>query len=172
MIMKLSPTYKMPFKRRRLGKTDYAKRLRLLTSKKPRLVVRRSLNYITAQVVEFDKKGDKTIAAAASSELKKMGWSFACDNLPAAYLTGLMIGIKAMKKGIKEVVLDTGLYASTKGSRIYAVAKGVKDSGLNINVGEDVLPSGERIKGEHIAAQEKFKSLPQEFEKILNKIRG
>jgi len=162
----------MPFKRRRLGKTDYANRLRLLSSKKPRLVLRRSLKYITAQIIEFDKKGDKALVTASSKELKKMGWSFACDNLPASYLTGLMIGSKAAKKGIKDVVLDAGLYLSTKGSRIYAAAKGAIDAGLNIRIGEDILPSEERIRGEHIATQEKFKSLPQEFEKIREKIKG
>jgi large subunit ribosomal protein L18 len=37
------PTYKMPFRRRREGKTNYTKRLKLLLSRKPRLVVRKSL---------------------------------------------------------------------------------------------------------------------------------
>jgi large subunit ribosomal protein L18 len=143
-----------------------------LSSKKPRLVVRRSLNYITAQIIEFDIKGDKTLVTASSKELKKMGWKFSCDNLPAAYLTGLLIGNKAVKKGIKEAVLDTGLYMSTKGSRIYSAAKGAVDAGLNVSVNEEILPSEERIRGDHIAVQEKFKSLPQEFEKIKGKIKS
>jgi len=159
----------MPFKRRRLGKTDYNKRLRLLTSKKPRLVVRRSLNYITAQIVEAGKEGDKTIVAASSKELKKLGWQFACDNIPASYLAGLLVGSKAVKKGVKEAVLDAGLYTSTKGSRIYATVKGAKDAGLNVAVSEEVFPSEERISGKHV---EKFKSMPQEFEKMKGKIRG
>jgi large subunit ribosomal protein L18 len=161
----------MPFKRRRLGKTDYKKRLKLLLSKKPRLVVRKSLKYIRAQVVEFDKAGDKTLIVASSEELRKLGWKFAYDNLPAAYLTGLLVGKKAVKKGIKEVVLDTGLYASTAGNRVYAAVKGVVDAGLKIPVAENVLPNEERIKGLHIASYlEKFKNLPEEFEKIKQKI--
>jgi large subunit ribosomal protein L18 len=169
--MKLSPTYKMQFKRRMEGRTDYASRLKLLYSKKPRLVVRRSLKYIKTQIVEFDKIGDKTLVAASSEELKEMGWKFACDNLPAAYLVGLLIGKKAQKKGIKEVVLDSGLYYSTKGSRIYAVVKGVVDSGVKIPVSEEIFPNEERIKGFHIAKYlERATSLPKEFEKIKEKV--
>ena len=165
----MKPTYTMPFKRRREGKTNYQKRLRLLLSKKPRLVVRKSLKYICTQIVQFEKIGDKTLAAASSQELKKLGWKFACDNLPAAYLTGLLIGKKAAKNKIKEAVLDSGLYPSTKGSRIYAVLKGAVDSDLKVSYDEKILPSEERIKGLHI---QKFKDLPQEFEKIKQKILG
>ena len=169
--MKLSPTFKMPFRRRREGKTNYKKRLKLLLSKRPRLVVRKSLKYIRAQIVEFDKKGDKTLVSAFSKELKKLGWKYACDNLPAAYLTGLLIGKRALEKGISEAVLDMGLYPSTKGSRIYACVKGALDAGLKIPCSEEVLPSEERIKGMHIANYlEKFKDLPEEFEKIKEKI--
>jgi len=163
----------MPFKRRKLGKTDYKKRLGLLLSKKPRLVVRKSLKYIRVQIVEFAKEGDKTLASASSKELKKFGWKFAFDNLPAAYLTGLLIGKKSLEKGIKEAVLDLGLYPSTKGSRIYVVVKGAKDAGLKVPVSEEVLPSEERTKGLHIANYlEKFKDLPEEFDRIKQKILG
>jgi large subunit ribosomal protein L18 len=171
--MKLKPTYKMPFRRRREGKTDYKKRLKLLLSKKPRLVVRKSLKYIRAHIVEFDKKGDRTLAFAFSKELKKFGWNYACDNLPASYLTGLLIGKRALEKGIKEAVLDLGLSPSTKGSRIYACVKGALDAGLKVKVSEKVLPSEERIRGLHIASYlPKFKNIAQDFESIKRKILG
>lgn len=163
----------MPFKRRRLFKTDYKKRLKLLLSKKPRLVVRKSLNYITAQIIEFSEKGDKTLVAATSKELRKLGWNFTCDNLPAAYLTGLLVGKRALAKGVQEAILDSGLYPSTKGSRIYAVVKGAVDAGMKVPHSEEILPSQERIYGRHIASyKEKFKNLPEEFEKIKQKIFG
>lgn len=169
--MKLKPTYRMPFKRRRLGKTNYKKRLKLLLSKKPRLVVRRSLKYIRAQIIEFDPKGDRTLVSASSQELKKFGWNFAFDNLPASYLTGLIIGKKALAKKIKEAVLDIGLYSATKGARVFALVKGAIDAGLKVPCSEEVFPSEERISGKHIANyQEKFKNLPEEFEKIKEKI--
>jgi len=169
--MKHTPTYTMPFKRRRVGKTDYKNRLKLLRSKKPRLVVRRSSKYITAQIINFDKAGDRTVAAATSKELRKMGWKFSTDNLPASYLTGLIIAKKAEKKGVKEAILDAGLYTSTKGNRIYGVVKGAIDGGLKIPVDEGILPTEDRIKGTHIAnAQEKFKQLPYEVDRIKGKI--
>ena len=171
--MKLKPTYKMQFKRRRLGKTNYKKRLSLLKSKKPRLVVRKSLNYIRAQIVEFDKAGDKTLAYVSSKDLKKLGWQFACDNLPAAYLTGLMVGKKAVEKGIKEAIVDMGLYSSTKGNKIYAVVAGARNGGLNVSINETIIPSEDRIKGLHIAKYlERFKILPEKFEEIKKRIGG
>jgi len=163
--MKFIPTYTMPFKRRREGKTDYKRRLKLLTSKKPRLVVRKSLKYLTASIVEFSEEGDKILTTASSKELKKMNWKFATDNLPAAYLTGLILGKKAAKINVKEVVLDAGLNPSTKGSRIYALAKGVLDSGIKVPISEEVFPSEDRIKGKHIN-----EDVPQEFEKIKGKL--
>ena len=167
--MKLSPTYRAPFKRRRLGKTDYQKRLKLLLSKKPRFVVRRSLRYIIAQIVEFDKKGDKTILSANSRQLKKLGWSFPCDNLPAAYLTGLALGKQATKNKITEVVLDSGLYSSTKGNRIYAAVKGALDAGLKVPCSEEILPTEDRFSGKHI---QKFKDLHTTFQHLKKKISG
>lgn len=163
--MKMIPTYTMPFKRRREGKTDYRRRLKLLSSKKPRLVVRKSLKYLTASIVEFSEKGDKTLATASSKELKKMNWKFATDNLPAAYLTGLILGKKAAKANIKEAVLDIGLNTSTKGNRIFALAKGVLDSGIKLPLSEEVIPSEDRIRGVHISEE-----VAQEFEKIKGKL--
>ena len=161
----------MHFKRRREGKTNYSRRLKLLKSGKPRLVVRKTLNYIRAQVIGFEMIGDKTLAAADSKELKKHGWNFACDNLPAAYLTGMLLGKKAASKGIEQAILDSGLVKSTKGSKIYAAVKGAIDAGLDIPIDEEVLPDENRIKGMHIAGHvEKFKNMPVEFEKIKQKI--
>lgn len=164
---KLSPRYRMPFKRRREGKTDYRKRLRLLYSKKPRVVYRKTLKYIIGQIVEYHAKGDKTLVGVTSKALKKFGWKFACDNTPAAYLTGLLLGKKALEKGLKEAVLDIGLYHSTKGGRMYAFAKGVLDAGLSIAVDEKMFPSDDRIKGKHISDE-----IEKSVEEIKNKILG
>ena len=163
--MKLSPKYRMQFKRRRLGKTDYKKRLKLLSSDRPRLVIRKSLRYITAQIVNFDKKGDKVFATVTSKQLKKLDWKFSCDNLPASYLTGLLIGKVAQAKKISGVVLDSGVYDSTKGNRIYAAVKGAVDAGLKVSIGEEVLPSEDRIKGKHIS-----EGMVKDFERVKQKI--
>lgn len=171
---KLSPTYKIPFRRRREGRTDYKKRLKLLLSGKHRLVVRRSLKYIIAQLVRYEQgKSDITITSITSRELKKFNWKYACDNLPSAYLTGLLIGKKALEKGVKEAVLDIGLYSAKKGTRVFAVAKGAIDAGLKIPISEEIFPSEERVKGKHIADfLPKFKDITEDFEKIKNKIIG
>jgi large subunit ribosomal protein L18 len=152
------------FKRRTEKKTNYVKRIALLKSEKTRLVIRKSLSNISIQFINFKSSGDETMACANSTELKKIGWN-RTGNVPAAYLTGLLAGKKAKTKNIKEAVLDMGLQTSTKGSRIYAALKGVLDAGINVPHSKDILPSDERIRGEHIS-----KDLAKLFEDVKNKI--
>ena len=142
----------IPHRRRREQRTDYKQRLRLLKSRKPRLVVRSAGNSIVCQIILHDSKGDKTLASATSLELKKHGWKGHTGNLPAAYLTGFLCGHKAKKHKVKEAILDMGLHISVKGSRVYASLKGAIDSGLDIPHSADILPSEDRIKGAHISA--------------------
>ncbi|MFH0928779.1 MAG: 50S ribosomal protein L18 [Candidatus Aenigmatarchaeota archaeon] len=158
--------YLMPFKRRREKKTDYKKRLALLKSGSTRLVIRKSLSNITVQFVSYVPEGDKTLVCAFSTELKKFGWE-KNGNVPAAYLTGLLAGKKAKEKKIESAVLDTGLQSSTKGSRIYAALKGVLDSGVSVPHSEEILPSEDRIKGQHISDD-----TVKKFEEAKKKIVG
>ena len=144
-------TYNVQFRRKREGKTNYKKRLKLLQTDKPRLVIRPFLKNIIAQVVEYHPKGDKIVVSAYSRELDEFGWKFNKGNIPAAYLTGLLSGQKAKDKGIKQVVLDIGLASPIKGSRIFACLKGVIDAGVEVPFSEDILPKEDRIKGSHIA---------------------
>jgi large subunit ribosomal protein L18 len=162
---KISPTYRIHFRRRREGKTNYKKRLKLLLSEKPRLVYRKTLKYIIGQIINFDKKGDVTLVGITSKILKKYGWKFACDNTPATYLTGYLLGKMALSKGIKEAVLDIGLYTSTKGGRMYAFAKGAIDAGLNVPCDEEMFPSEDRIKGLHISEE-----VAKNFEEVKKNI--
>lgn len=149
--MKKSKTYTLQFRRKKEGKTNYRKRLKMLKSNKLRLVVRKSLNNISAQIVEYHPKGDKIIKYAHSTELKKFGWKQNRGNLPSAYLVGLLIGKKAKENGIKEAIADIGLNKTVKGSRIYTLLKGALDGGLNIPCSPDILPKNERIRGMHIS---------------------
>jgi len=149
--MATGPTYIVKFRRRRKNITDYRKRLKLLKSKKPRLVVRRFLNNIITQITLYNEKGDKTLLTIHSKILeKKYGWKGHRGNLPTAYLVGLLAGLEAKKKGIEEAILDIGRFRSTKGNALYAALKGVIDAGLNIPYNEEILPPEDRIKGEHI----------------------
>ena len=151
-MKKNQKTQKIQFKRKVEGRTNYRKRLKLIASYKPRLVVRKTSRNIIAQIIEFNPKGDHVISSAYSKELQKLGWKFSRNNLPAAYLTGLLCGAKAMKKNIKEAILDIGLNTPINRSIIYAVLKGALDSNLKIPYSKEVLPDEKRISGEHIVA--------------------
>ena len=144
--------YELKFKRRREGKTNYQKRLKLLLSRKPRVVVRRSLNNIRVQVEEYSPKGDVVKASAVSNEIRKTGWKFSTDSTPAAYLTGFLCGLRAKQAGVKEAIFDQGLYRPISGSRLYAAVKGLIDAQLPVPASAESFPKEERIKGSHIAA--------------------
>lgn len=159
-------------RRKREGKTNYKKRLKLLLSHKPRLVIRTSNSNTLIQIIDYDPKGDKTLVAAHSKELEALGWKFAKGNIPAAYLTGLLVGKKAKEKNIKEAVVDLGLSSPITGSRIFAALKGVADQGIDISFSKEILPSDDRIKGQHIAEYKSDKAdLPKVFEDIKSKIK-
>ncbi|TKJ17445.1 50S ribosomal protein L18 [Candidatus Woesearchaeota archaeon B3_Woes] len=160
---------RVEFRRKREGKTDYKKRLNLLLNEKPRLIIRKSLKNMTIQLIEYNEKGDKILVSADSKELeKKFEWKAGRTNLPAAYLTGYLVGKKAAKKGIKCAILDIGLGKSIKGGRLYASLKGVLDAGLNVPCSEDIFPSEDAVKGVHIAnyAQKLIKE--GKYEKIFS----
>ncbi|MEM2971189.1 MAG: 50S ribosomal protein L18 [Candidatus Bathyarchaeia archaeon] len=144
--------YCVQFRRRREGKTDYRRRKALVLSGKPRLVARDTLKNVVAQIIVAKPSGDEVLASAHSRELTKtFGWKASRKNLPAAYLTGLLCGLKAASKGVKEAILDIGLHSPSKGARVFAVLKGVLDAGIDIPHSEEKLPDEKRIKGEHIA---------------------
>jgi large subunit ribosomal protein L18 len=142
--------YRVPPRRRREGKTDYQARKALVLSGKPRLVTRSTLKNVTAQIIVAKPYGDEVLAAAHSKELKKYGWKAPTGNVPAAYLTGLLCGLKAKAKGVSEAILDIGLVAPTKGSKLFAALSGVLDAGIDVPHDEEKIVK-ERIKGEHIA---------------------
>ncbi|MEM3526652.1 MAG: 50S ribosomal protein L18, partial [Candidatus Jordarchaeaceae archaeon] len=146
-------------RRRREQKTDYYLRRKLLVSRLPRLVVRRKANTISAQIIESLPQGDRVLVSAHSNELRKnYGWKGHGGNVPAAYLTGLLVGLKAQKKKIKKAILDIGLQPSVRHNSLYAVLKGALDGKLEIPHGEDILPDDSRVRGEHIAEYAKLLS--------------
>lgn len=148
--MKKGTIYNLEFKRKRKGLTNYRKRLKILLSRKLRLVIRRSLNNINATVVDYNNKGDIIKVASHSSSLKKFGWNHNTGNVPSSYLVGYLLGKKAKAAKLDEAVLDIGLQKSIKGSRIYAVLAGAVDAGLNVPHDKEILPDKKRITGEHI----------------------
>jgi large subunit ribosomal protein L18 len=164
------PRYRVPLRRRRKNKTDYRKRKILVTSKTPRFTVRASLKNMNTQVFHAHAKGDITLTTANSRELAEYGWKAHCGNIPAAYLTGLLMGFKAQSKGIDQVNPDIGLKRASLGSRVFAAIKGAVDSGLAVPCG-DVLPDESRIKGEHISsyARHLAEAEPELYERRFSK---
>ncbi len=161
---------KVPYKRKKEGKTDYKQRILLLKSRKLRLVIRKSLNNILLQIIEYSPDGDKILISTHSNQLKKFDWKFHKSNIPSAYLTGLLCGMKAKSKKIYEAVLDIGLSRNVKKTAIFAALKGVIDAGLKVSASEEVFPSEDRISGKHIADYKKNdiqKIFHQTKEKIL-----
>jgi len=136
-------------RRRKEAKTDYKSRFALLKSEKPRLVIRKTNNYIIAQIVTSAIAQDKVIASFSSKDLLRIGWpkekKGSLKSLPAGYLTGFMLG-KKISEDVKEVILDMGMNRNIHGSRIYAVLKGFVDAGITIPHNEKALPSDERLK--------------------------
>jgi large subunit ribosomal protein L18 len=138
-------------RRRREARTDYHQRLRLLKSGKPRLVARKSNKQVRAQLVVTGPQGDQTVAAAESTDLAEHGWEAPTGNMPAAYLTGLLAGLRAVEAGVEEAVLDIGLNSPTPGSKVFAIQEGAIDAGLEIPHNDSVLADWQRTRGEHIA---------------------
>lgn len=168
--MATNTNYSIKYRRRRENKTNYKKRLNLLKSKSIRLVIRPTNKYIIAQLVRFHSDGDKIICSANSKELKKLGWNISCSNTPAAYLTGFLCGLKAIK-AIKisdtDAILDIGIKISTKGSKIYASGKGAVDAGMKIPLSDEILPDEKRLKGGSIS-----EATIKIFEQTLNNIKN
>jgi len=161
-----SKTYTIAYRRKREGKTNYKKRLNLLKSGELRLVVRQSSNSVQVQLIEYVPAGDKVVASAHSKELQKYDWKHIKNNMPTAYLVGLLAGKKAVKAGIKKAILDIGFYKSAKGSKVYAVLKGIVDGGLEVPVKEEMFPKQERISGKHI--EDFYKKAQEDKEKFKN----
>lgn len=152
--MKQGPRYRVKPRRRREGKTDYRRRLRLLKSGQPRVVVRKSLKHVRVQFIEYQQGGDTVRASAVSSELvSSYGWKYATATAPAAYLTGLLAGKRAREKGMKDGVLDLGRHPPIRGGNVFAALKGVLDAGISVPHDEGTLPGEDRLKGNHVSKE-------------------
>ncbi len=155
------PSYRVYYRRRREGRTNYSKRLALIKSGKTRMVVRRSNKGVVVQFINFDPKGDRTILTVTGAHLSKQYKWPSKRNVWTAYLAGLMAGKLAQKKGVKEFVFDMGMYSPSKGSMIFAALKGAADAGLATSFDESMVPD--------IKPPEKYKTA---FEEAKSKIAG
>ncbi len=154
-------------RRRKEFKTDYGKRLDLLKSNRPRLVLRKTNKYITGQYVTSKETQDKVEMAVSSRDLTEYGWPKEFENslksIPAAYLTGYLIGKKITKEKKETPIADFGMMRAIKKSKLYSFMKGVVDSGVKIPHDPKVFPEEERVMG---------KNLKKDFTEFFNKIKS
>jgi large subunit ribosomal protein L18 len=170
-------------RRRREVRTDYHQRLRLLKSGKPRLVARVSNRHVRAQLVTPGPEGDETHAAASSEDLAEYGWEAPTGNLPSAYLTGYLLGSRALDAAQETAVLDIGLNTATPGNKVFAVQEGAIDAGMEVPHNESVLADWSRNRGEHIAdyaeqldeplygGEFDATELPEHFDSVLERLQ-
>jgi large subunit ribosomal protein L18 len=160
------PRYRVPFRRRREGKTDYRVRLALLRSGSERAVVRLSNHRVRVAIVRFDPTGDRVVAAADSSELGALAFpATSLASTPAAYLTAYLAGLRAKRAGASAAVLDLGAHRPSPGGRLAAALKGLLDAGVEVPHGEGGFPTVDRLNGSHLP-----KPLPEPVEAYKAKL--
>ncbi len=99
-------------------KTDRAKKVHG-TTERPRLAVKKSLRYISAQIID-DEKG-VTLAAAVSPKGES-------NNIETAKKTGVLLAQKAKAAGVTKLVFDRRKYLYH--GKIKALAEAVREGGL------------------------------------------
>ena len=165
-------SYLALFRRRREGKTNYRRRRKAVISKRLLLYVFISGKNTSIQVLRPLLGGDKVVASANSRELLKYGWKASQRSISGAYLTGLLLGLKALKGGVKDAILYTNVRAYHSGGRVTAAVKGIVDAGFKLPVDQASLPKVERISGVHVAkfATQLKESEPERYEARFSKL--
>ena len=141
--------YTSTFRRIRERKTNYRKREKLLIGKKDFVTVNVSDQNVSAQLIRPELLGDKVMASVHSNELLSYGWKGSRKNIPSCYLIGLLLGKKCIQKKITRAILYIGKRHFT--TKIAACLKGMSEAGLEMPFSEEILPTEERIQGNHIA---------------------
>lgn len=145
-------------KRRRQSKTDYLKRIKLLKSRKPRIVFRKTNKYIIAQYVISKEARDTVRIGINSKILLKYGWPKekigSLKSLPASYLTGYLMGKKILKNKLQEPIMDFGMIRTIHKTKVFAFLKGLIDSGVKIICKKEAFPKEDRIIKEDIKFKE------------------
>lgn len=94
------------------------------TAERPRLCVFRSLRHIYAQLIDDDRGHTLLGVSSLAPELKGLTGT----KTEVARAVGVLLGKKAVEKGIKTVVFDRGGYKYH--GRVKALADGAREAGL------------------------------------------
>ena len=142
-------SYVHTLKRIRTHKTNYRKRQALLVSKQDFVTIKITNQNVIAQVLKPEIRGDIVRVSTHSRELRRYGWKGSLNSLPACFLVGLVLGRKALEKGVDKAILYIGNKPFT--SRIAACMKGIVQAGINIPISSESYPTEHRLNGQHIA---------------------
>jgi large subunit ribosomal protein L18 len=115
--------------------------------------------------------GDKILVNSNSRQLSKdFGWNFYTGNLPSAYLTGYLCGLRAKKAEIDDAILDVGIFVHM--DQVKAAFKGFLDAGIVVPHDDEWFAEtmNDRISGTHIKAY--AEQLSSEDPEKYNKIFG
>ena len=96
------------------------------TAEMPRLNVYRSINEISAQLI--DDKAGRTLCSASSQEKALKDALAGKTKVEKALEVGKLLGERAKKVGVKKVVFDRSGYAYT--GRVKSLADGARSAGL------------------------------------------
>ncbi len=115
--------------------------------------------------------GDKLLAESFSKQLKSLvDWGFNTSNLPSAYLTGYLCGLRAKKAGITNAILDIGILVHD--NQVKAALSGFVDAGVEIPLNRKWFPEDieNRINGQHIQdyAELLTKENPKKYKKVFS----
>ena len=129
------------------------------SGERPRLALYRSLNHISAQVVD-DELG-RTIVSASTTEKDLRGPTG--GNIEAARRIGKAIAERALEKGIESVVFDRGGYLYH--GRIKALTEAAREAGLNKNEliaqAEEAAAAEANVAGETAGAEQAEEKKPR-----------
>ena len=101
--------------------------IRRTANGRPRLSVFRSSKHIYAQVID-DLKGE-TLASASSLEKGLRDGGKTGADVDAAQAVGKLLAERAVKNGVKEVIVDRGQYLFH--GRVKALADAAREGGLS-----------------------------------------
>lgn len=154
-------------RRRRENKTNYSKRLKLLKSDRPRLVMRKSNAYVSVQYTLSNDAQDAIKFGLTSKALLKYGWpenfKGSLKSVSAAYLTGYLTAKKILKEKLETPIVDFGMQRVLYKTKIFGFLKGLIDAGLDVSCPEEAFPEEERIEG---------KNLKEDFSNYFNTIKS
>ncbi len=162
---------KVARRRRRENKTDYLRRIKLLKSRSPRIVFRKTNKYVLAQYVKTREAQDRIEFGMSSKKLLDYGWPKEFKNslksIPASYLLGLLVGNKIIKDKLKTPIPDFGMLRMVHKTKVYGFLNGLIDSGVKIKYQKGVFPDEPKIKGKYLK-----KDFSKKFGEIKSKIKA